>query len=594
MKDCAGAVLYIGKAKNIKKRVSSYFQKRRDGRYQINALVKNTADIEYIVTSSEKEALLLEYNLIRKHKPRYNIFYRDDKSYTNIKLSMGHKYPGIYITRRTPKDGSAYFGPYTSASAARETIDIITRYFKIRNCSDHFFANRSRPCIQYEIARCAAPCVGLVAKEDYACHVRSTEMFLSGNISGLIGELTKRMNVLSAEMRYEEAARIRDAIRSIKKITEPQSISEFTEKNKDYIGLSMEGGRAAFAVMELRGGKIAGYRNVVYKPFHINKLGIGTACTSDHDDIHLWETFLLQYYSSPEKMPDEINISRKIPSIAEIEAILHERKGGRLKVRCPARGIGLKRVKMAVSNAAEGLKRTHGKLDWKAIAKTLMEKLVLTQPPEIVECIDISNISGRFAVGALVSFKGGLPDKSRWRRFKLTIKETPDDYRMMEEVISRYLGNIEAPPDLLLVDGGKGQLSIAKQVANNLGIKNLLLAAIAKGSDKKQDEIYIHGRKNPVRFKESDPCYLFLKRVRDEAHRFGIEYYRSRHRKNALSSILDDLSGIGQSRKLALLKHFGSIQKIREATIDEISKIPGISKKAAIKILNHLANVRLV
>lgn len=468
MKDSAGEVIYIGKAINLKERVASYFGKGKDTRLQIGALVKRTRDIEYITAKSEKEALLLEYELIQKYKPRYNIVFKDDKSYAKIKINSNHKFPGIYITRRVLKDGSTYFGPHPSATSCRATVDLMIKYFKIRNCSNTFFANRSRPCVQYEIDRCTAPCVGYIGEDKYRKQIEATILFLNGKTSGLIEHLRKEMKAASEIKDYEKAAHLRDVVRSIGRVVDDKC----------------------------RGGVSQECRNA----------------------------------GTPEQKA------------------------------------------------------------WNPIALTLSKKLRIPIAPRIIECVDISNISGKYAVGSVVVFANGKPYKNGYRRFKIKTGNEPDDYKMMKEVIYRRFKafNETLVPDLILIDGGKGHLMIAKRVLDDLKNESISLASIAKGEDRKQDQVFILGRKNPVKFRKNDPAYLFLQRIRDEAHRFGIEYYRKRHRKGLITSELDKIPGIGPTKRNTLLKKFGSIKGIKEATEAEIAQTASIGIGLAKKIRKSL------
>lgn len=567
MKNASGKIIYVGKAVNLKKRVSDYFAEGRDKRYQVEALMNNVADIEFIVTKTEKEALLLEYNLIQDNKPKYNVFLKDSKRYVSVKVTSYHKFPGIYVTRQTPKDGSTYYGPYTSAAACREIVEIVTSYFKIRTCSDTFFSNRSRPCIQYEIKRCTAPCVNFVSREEYEKQIKAAVMFLKGNVSELIKILKKEMKQSSKEMNYEEAAHLRDVISNIELMTEPQAISGYQQKNRDYIGMYHEGDKCTFAILKLRQGKIRDY---------------GSAILSDQlgDESSLWEQFLVQFYKKAELIPSEILLDFESKSLEAMQSLLSDRKGSSVKIRKPHKGVNKNRLFMAKANAKEMFYQRHKERDWDRTSEILMNKLGLKKTPNHVECVDISNISGKYAVGAIVAFEDGLPFKNGYRRYKIKTKDTPDDYAMMSEVLRRRFGPVGPKEiNLLLIDGGKGQLMIAKKVLDKLELK-IDLASIAKGKDRKKDEIYIPGRKNPVNLKNG-PAHLFLQRVRDEAHRFGIEYYRKRHRKDLAKSLLDDIPGIGPAKRKSLLDKFGSVENIRKATISEISEVTGITSKLA-------------
>jgi len=574
MKNRDGKVLYVGKAINLRSRILNYFGKGRDRRYQIDALMKATTDIQYIVTRSEKEALLLEYNLIRENKPKYNIFFRDSKSYTKIRLTSYHDYPGIYVTRQTPKDGSTYFGPYTSSVACRETTQLIIRYFKIRNCSDHFFANRSRPCIQHEIGRCTAPCVGHVTQTEYADQIHAALLFLKGKTGDLVKQLKRQMKKASDNMNYEAAAHLRDVVHGIGSVVEPQAISSEKLSNKDYIGSYPKGDVLSFAVLELRAGKIVGYQSYDFK----ETLG---------DIDATWEQFLLQRYARPDTIPPEFVIDHEFTTLPSVMELLAERAKTRLQIKIPKRGLDKKRIVMAKTNAKEHYRQKYEAGGWPEIAEILKNKLKLPSILEEIECVDISNISGKHAVGSIVSFHLGRPNKDRYRIFNIRTKEDPDDYAMMYEALSRRFKGKEAIPDLLLVDGGKGQLMITQKVLGEYKI-GVPIVAIAKGSDRKQDEIYLPGRKNPVTFKKGNRAHLFLQRIRDEAHRFGIEHYRKRHRKEATRSLLDDIQGVGPASRKKLLNAFGSVDLIKKKKAEEVSELAGVSLSLAKTIISFL------
>jgi len=515
MRGKEGEVLYVGKARDLKKRVSSYIG-GKDKRYQVRALLSHTTEIEHIVTHSEKEAVLLEYNLIQKHRPRYNISYRDDKSYTKIRLTMQHPFPAIYITRKTPPDGSLYFGPYVSAEGARKTVEMIRRLFGIRNCSDRTFSHRTRPCIQYEIKRCHAPCTGLIGREEYKRYVDDAILFLNGNANGLLKNLEEEMGRLSKEMRYEEAARRRDTIRWIKETLSPQAVSHTKRDNRDYIGVWEHEAGISVAILESRGGLLIGCKRFDVRP------GASPAES-------LLEEFLISYYlktSGP--MPDTIVLSKKTPFLTGLSEALRE--GNRsIKFLTSPRGIDRVRLEMAAENAREGARRA---LNIREAPAELAKVLGLKTRPRLIAASDISNIGGEHAVGAVVVFASGEPKKELYRRFLIKGVFQPDDYKMMEEVLERYLTS-NGLPDLLIIDGGKGHLAVARRIVEKLGL-DLGLAAIAK--DGEGDKVYIPNRKDPVVFKRGSPAYLLLQRIRNEAHRFAISYYRKRHIKAEMVS----------------------------------------------------------
>lgn len=574
MKNAHKKVIYIGKARSLRNRVANYFGKGRDSRLQIDALMKQVRDIEYIVTTSEKEALLLEYNLIQEYKPHYNVFFKDDKNYTSIKLGSYHKFPGLYLTRKTIQDGSTYFGPYTSSVAAREMIELIIRYFKLRTCKDASFSNRSRPCIQYDMKRCLGPCTALIDEDQYAKQIESAKKFLRGEVSPLIKDLKGEMELASKELRYEDAAHLRNTINSIKQMMEPQSVSDYRRLSKDYIGFYREDERCTLAVLEMRQGRISDYRYVHL----IDQL---------NDNGSVMEQFLIQYYKRAEGSPSEIWVGAKVPSKRALEELLTEIKKQKILIRLSGIGPDAKRLTMANTNAKEMFGQKFGRNRWSSIAHVLVKKLWLSLDPNSIECVDISNISGVHAVGSIVAFDKGLPNKNNYRIFKIRTKDTPDDYTMMKEALyRRFLSSHK--PELLLIDGGKGQLMIAQKVLSDLNVENIALVAIAKGKDRKQDQIFLPGRKNPVKFKANDDAYLFLKRVRDEAHRFGISRYRKKHRRESVSSALDSIPGIGPAKRKILLTKFGGIEFLKRASLEELANTPGITRSLAEKIIAHL------
>ncbi|MDO8527335.1 MAG: excinuclease ABC subunit UvrC [Deltaproteobacteria bacterium] len=532
MKDAAGEVLYVGKAKKIRLRVQSYFKKESRERYQIDFLMRRTVDIEYLVTDSEKEALLLENTLIKKYKPRYNIFFKDDKSYASLKLNVTHSFPSLSITRDILKDGSLYFGPYASAGALRKTLDLMTRNFQLRTCSDHEFANRSRPCLEYHIGRCTAPCVGKTSADAYAGQVEEARLFLGGQKLELLKHLKEKMALASTEMRYEEAARIRDLVLQIEETLEKQKVVHHGGKNYDAVGYFAAPTKSVVCVLMVREGLLSDQRKFVFlKP-------------AESEDEFL-SHFLFQYYGALLDIPPEIYLQQNFEDRSHLQEILEEHSHHLVKLMAPQRGKKVKMVALAVQNAQ---KWAEEKLkDAETLLKGLEEKLSLPQLPRMIECVDISNLQGQEAVGSLVCFEEGKPLKSRYRKFKIRLENGPNDYAMMYEVLSRRFKRILMAtteeekkkwelPDLLLVDGGKGHLQIALKALADLGLHQLPLAAIAKGGGN-PDKIYIPNRMNPVSFRPNAPELLYLMRIRDEAHRFGITYHRALRSKKMMAKI---------------------------------------------------------
>lgn len=524
-KDVSGDVIYVGKAKKLKSRVSNYFGTSRDERPQVAFLMKRVNDIDYIVTDTEKEALLLENTLIKKHQPRYNIHLKDDKTFLSIRIGLEHASPGITVTRHPKKDGARYFGPYASGLACREVTDEIMQYFKVRSCSDREFANRVRPCILHDIGRCTAPCVGKVSAEEYAQQVEEAILFLEGKRRKLTERFKGRMEEAAQAERYEEAARYRDLIAAIEGMVEKQKVVRHGDGDRDAVGLAAVGNQAAACVLFFRSGTLTGKRTQL--------LG-----RISDDEGTMLESFLVQWYGGDRHLPPEILLSHKIEGEKPLAELLAERRGSVVAIKTPARGALLDLTRLAADNARESIRvrRDTSEVTFVALDK-LRLKLMLPHTPDVIECLDISNLQGRDAYGSLVTFVTGEPDKSRYRLYKIQTLTTPDDYGMMREVLERRFESQREPPDLLLIDGGKGQLNMAKRVLDELGVAGVPLAAIAKGESKGRatDDIYLVGRKNPLKFRKGSKELLLLMRIRDEAHRFGIKAHRRRREKNLTS-----------------------------------------------------------
>ncbi len=529
-KGADGEVLYVGKAVRLRDRVRSYLN-GKDDRPQVKFLMKRAMDVDFIVTDTEREALLLENTLIKKHRPRYNIELRDDKSYISIRMGMDHPSPGISLTRRIKKDGALYFGPYDSAQAAREAVEQITRYFRIRSCTDREFSNRVRPCLKYDIGRCTGPCVDKVSLEEYSSQVDEALMFLEGKSRELIAILEAQMFEASEASRFEDAARLRDAIDMLRQVMEGQSVVK--HKGGDHDALALAGRRklSAICVLQVRGGALIGQRSFTFRE-------------SVEDERQAVEEFLVAYYQEGTKIPPKIFLPHRPEGLKAVEEILSERRAGRVELRVPKRGEMQRLVELARTNAIEILAtraRRRGEAD---VLERIGKALKVRGPLETIECVDISNLSGREAVGSLVAFTGGEPDKKRYRTYNIETKETPDDYAMMHEVLSRrFRAQVSLrggrsvqmpPPDLLLVDGGKGQLAIAQRALKECGV-SIAVAAIAKGEKKgRADQVFIPNRKNAIAFRRGSKELLMLMRVRDEAHRFGIKSHRRRRSKASL------------------------------------------------------------
>jgi excinuclease ABC subunit C len=518
MKDAQGAVLYVGKAINLRERISNYVQ-GQDSRYQVVFLMRRVASLEYIVAGSEKEALLLEYTLIQKHKPKYNIFWKDDKSYVRVRVTTQHAYPGIYVTRQVEKDRARYFGPYVSASACRETVETIVRHCRLRTCTDREFANRSRPCIQYQIGRCTAPCVGKVAPDAYARQVQQAVALLEGRASEVKDELHREMHAASAAMCYEEAALLRDRMRAIEETIESQQMVRSESVDEDWVGWASHKGKAVVSVLMVREGRVQDR--------------VISIETQDPDGAsEVVERFLLQYYQAPLAPPPVIYWPFAVQPSPSVEQLLSERRGSKVTIHHPRRGQKREFLKLAQANAdsilasrgADGERLDH-------TLRALERALHLPQYPYQIECIDISNWDGEQAVGAIVVFQEGKPAKSEYRHYNIRGPHQPNDYAMMYETLTRRYAK-HPVPQLLLVDGGKGQLQIALKVIQDLRLALFPVAAIAKGRGKGPDKIFLPNRKNPLPLKAGNPVLLLLERVRDAAHHFGNSFVRHKMRKH--------------------------------------------------------------
>jgi len=585
MKDATGRLIYVGKAKNLRARVRSYFG-GTDGRPMIPFLVPKIRDLQFIVTATEKEALILENNLIKKHRPRYNVTLRDDKNFFNIRIDLREDFPRFQLVRQVKRDGARYFGPYSSSHAVKQTLHYLQQIFPLRTCTDSDFRSRQRPCIEYEIKRCMAPCCGRIGRSDYKKLVRESILFIEGRRGRLIADMEKRMAGAAEDLDFEEAARLRDRIHAIATTLERQTATALSFKDQDVFGLFIDDHRVQVSLLHVRQGKIIGQRNL--PPF---TLRMGTA--------EFLSSILKQYYGRDVTIPQEIIIPEAIEDGAVIEEWLAERRGKKVSVIVPRRGKSVELLTLASKNA-KNVYQTESSLRANAekLLEVLQEQLNLRVLPMRIECFDISNIGGEYAVGSLVSFYGGEADPSAYRRFRIRTLEGADDYGMMYEVLTRRYRKKENLPDLIVVDGGRGQLGVALAVLKELEIDTVDAVGLAKADplvkglgrpriEKERDRVYLPGRKNPVYLAAHREALFLLQRVRDEAHRFAVTYFRKVKEKADFHSELDAVPGIGAVRKRALLTHFQDVEKIRQATAEELAQAPGIGKDAAQKIYDY-------
>jgi excinuclease ABC subunit C len=595
MRDKVSKVIYVGKAKDLRARVRAYFN-NSDERSQVQFLVRRITDFETLTTGNEKEALILENNLIKQYKPRYNIRLKDDKSYLSIKVTTGHPWPRIFATRKIVKDGSRYFGPFSSAVAARETIDIIEKHFLLRNCTDHNFKNRSRPCLQYQIKRCLAPCVFPVSEDEYREQMRQAILFIEGRQQELIAELKQKMREKSASLEFEAAAKIRDQIRAVEKTLEKQRMVSHWGSDQDIFGLYREGGFIEVQVLLVRQGKLTGNQS-----YSLEDL--------EFPDEEVMGELLTQFYQGNRFVPDEILLPVPLEDREVREEYLGERKGKKISILTPQRGDKRQLVEMAIDNARQSFSERHDQE--KAREKMLLElqsQLRLKQYPQRTECFDISTIHGAHAVGSMVTFINGEPDKNRYRHYRIrTIDPSGggDDFGMMLEVLKRRFarGKEQADlPDLVVVDGGKGQLAMALAAMADVGVAGVDVVGLAKMRvqsaprsseiERLEERVFLPGQSNPVILRRNSNALFLLQRVRDEAHRFAITYHKKLRSKQTLYSALDRIPGVGGVRKRALLRAFGSIKRISEASVEDLLKLPSMSEKLAREILDSLHSGR--
>ena len=570
MLDKAQRTIYVGKAKSLKKRVGSYFQKKEHQRPLTRMLVERIHDIKFIATSNEIEALFVERNLIRKEKPRYNVFLKDDKDYLCLRLSVDHSFPRLTVVRRPKPDGAAYFGPYASAWAARKMARYLYKLFPLRSCSDKVLNNRSRPCILYQINLCTAPCVDKISKQDYDVLVEQMRDFLKGGGKKLIKDLHAEMQAAADSLDYDKAALIRDRIKAIEMSMRQQNVVFHDLRDMDAVGIALQDEHMALAIVTIRKGQVIGKRQVI---------------CSLVDDEHLdsiVESLLAQHYlESVPFVPPTILLPKPMPGAKALEEAFSKKAERRIALVVPKRGDRLRLVGLAVSNAELNLKETLTKqLQRHRIAHKLAEKLHLEKPPSRLEAYDISNIQGTDAVGSQVTFIDGKPSKANYRRYKIRTIEGANDFAMLHEIMLRRFkkDRSQPDPDLILIDGGKGQLSAAKAALDELAV-DLPLASIAKIPDNAEvkgivtDRIFLPGRKNPVHFKPDDSALKLLQHMRDEAHRFAISFHRQSKRKRDLTSEIDRIPGVGEKRRQRLLKHFGSVAKIKKASLAALEEI---------------------
>lgn len=590
MQDAAGTVLYVGKAKNLRNRLRSYYRSKGDDRAQVRLLLGHVAKIDTIVTDTENEALLLENSLIKKHRPRYNIALRDDKTYLSLRLDPKEEFPALQVVRRVVRDGALYFGPYSAATSVRNILKEIYRIFPLRHYPLAACRRRARPCLFHQIGQCSAPCHGLISTFEYAELVRGVVALLSGRTAEAAALLQQRMEAASAALRFEDAARLRDQIRSLAQTVEKQKVAAAGGGDQDVFGLHCEGGEVEVAILHVRQGLLIGRRTLVLEW----RLDMPAFLAG----------VLQQYYGAEVLIPEQVILPFPPEDAPLIEAWLSDLKGKRVRLLVPQRGERVQLVQLAQRNASESFRERGSQRDARlSVLQELQTRLQLKRLPQRIECFDISTGQGQQTVGSMAVLVDGEPAKAEYRRFRVRSVDGVDDYAAQYEILRRRLRRGISDgllPDLLLIDGGKGQLAVLCAVLEELQLGGQIEAvAIAKSRlkaaaqssrlERSEERLFRPGRKNPVDIRTRSPEFHLLVRLRDEAHRFAIEYHRRLRNKVLLESKLEQIAGIGPARRRTLLRHFGSLARLAVAEVDELIMVPGINQGLAQRILSTLS-----
>jgi len=573
MLDRSSAVLYVGKAKDLAKRLAAYVHFSGPATSKTAVMLSHVRSVDFLITHTEKEALILEASLIKRHRPKYNIILRDDKSYPLIKVTIQEPWPRVFMTRRKKKDGSRYFGPYSSSSAMWSTLRLLMAMFPLRRCKGSELRPRRRPCLNYQMNRCLAPCAGKADHRSYLDMVGKVVLFLEGRNHELVKQLHREMQAAADTQDFEQAALLRDRLTAIKATLERQLVVSQADRDRDVFGFARHQTSVAVVLLVVRGGIVTGTRRFALDdPYG--------------DDPVILAQILKQLYDEQLPPPGELLLPFAIDDQALITERLTDCAGRTVTVSVPRRGTGRSLVEMAQANARQLFEEAGRKQkSWQSLAQTMADKLHLDSPPQSIECLDISTISGTNAVGSLVRFSVGEPDTAGYRHYRITGVDGPDDYAMMKEVMQRRFKRASEKddlPDLFMVDGGRGQLGIAEAALRDASLDTpVTLLGIAKEREQEGEKLYRAGRKNPIMLPAHSPVLLFLMRVRDEAHRFGVTVHRSLRRKQALSSRLDAIPGVGAARKKKLLSRLGSVKRIAAASVEEIQAVDGIGPELA-------------
>ena len=586
LKDATGNILYVGKAANLHHRVRSYFGAGQKLSLKLQRMVARVNELDFFITSSEQEALILECNLIKRHRPRYNVRLKDDKTFPYLKIDLNDDWPRVHITRRLEENGGRYFGPFASAKSVRQTLKVIKGIFPFRSCSRVITGTDSRACLDYYIHHCLAPCIGVASKEEYAEVIKQVILFLEGKQEIVVKELESKMNKAAEALNFEQAAWLRDQIQAINRVIEGQRIATAVRGEQDVIAFTGDKDQAYVQVFFIRGGKLIGRESFVLQ---------GTRSEEPHQ---IMTSFIKQFYSSNPYIPPLLLLQYPVEDTTVIENWLQSKKGAKVHIQVPCRGSKRQLVKIVAENAQQGLeqlkiKQLAAPAALEAALAEIKRELHLPRLPSRMEGYDISNIRGTAAVGSMVVFEKGKPEPSHYRRFKIKTVSGADDYAMLHEVLKRrFKRSSDASaanswailPDLILIDGGKGQLNAALSAIGESGVKSVPTASLAK----ENEEIFIPRKTEPIILPRSSPGLQLLQRLRDEAHRFALGYYQKIHKRETFASVLDTIPGIGPRRKRALLKQFGSVQGIRKASEEELAAAKGMNQSLARRVKEYL------
>ena len=603
MRDGSGKILYVGKAASLRHRLSSYFASSAGLPPKIRRMVTKLTDFEFIVTESEQEALILECNLIKEHQPPYNARLKDDKSYPFIKLDMTEEFPLVYVTRKVTDDGARYFGPYANATSVRRTLAVLKKLFPYRSCTKTITGTDDRPCLDYYIHRCVGPCIGAANKDEYGEIIDQVAMFLEGKTETIVNGIKTRMEKASEELEFERAAALRDQIQAIEKVHEGQKVLHLTSENVDIIAAAQGKRESWVEVFFIRKGKLIGRDNFLMHS------------TPDDDMDEVLSAFIKQFYDATPYVPPKLIVRQPISDSGAIEEWLTQKRQSKVQIHVPQRGEKRKLVRMVADNASQALeqltiRRIHEETNNSSAMEELQEALSLPNMPRRIECYDISNTQGTNSVGSMVVFEDGKPKTSHYRRFKIKTVDGPDDYSSMKEVLTRRFKRLSESrktnkskgpqqasengakkteawgviPDLVIIDGGKGHLGAALQVFLELGIDDVPLSSLAK----ENEELFVPYSPDGIVLPRTSQALFLVQRVRDEAHRFAITFHRQRRSKQNIQSAMDLVPGIGPKRKRMLMRKFGSLKGVREAPLEDIAAVPGMTMKAARALKSHI------